>query len=108
MIGDKIRELRKQKGYSQVEFADLLNIKKQTLYKYEMNIVTNIPLDRLSRIARLLGVTPSYLMGWEVNEDIIKSPATRMEAYTQLLNEEGIQKVEDYINDLLESSRYSR
>lgn len=31
---------------SQVEFADKINVSKQTLYKYENDIITNIPSDK--------------------------------------------------------------
>ena len=31
---------------SQVEFADKINVSKQTLYKYEDDIITNIPSDK--------------------------------------------------------------
>jgi transcriptional regulator with XRE-family HTH domain len=38
---------------------------KQAVYKYEMGIVTNIPMDKIEKMACLFGVTPSYLMGWD-------------------------------------------
>lgn len=53
---------------SQTELAKKVGISKQTLYKYENDIVTNIPSDKLESIADNLGVMPSYLMGWDVNE----------------------------------------
>lgn len=34
-------------------------------YKYETGKVTNIPLDRLMKIADAVDVSASYLMGWE-------------------------------------------
>ena len=64
-IGSKIKELREQKGYSQTEFANNVHISKQTLYKYENDIVTNIPSDKIEEIAQALYVTPAYLMGWD-------------------------------------------
>ena len=64
MIGDNIRQLREAKGLGQSEFAELLGIKRQTLFKYEKNIVTNIPLSRIERMATLLGVEPGALTGW--------------------------------------------
>lgn len=64
-IGDRIRELRTEKGYSQVEMAERVHVSKQTWYKYENNIVTNIPYDKIEAIAQALNVTPAYLMGWD-------------------------------------------
>ena len=62
-IGKKIKDLREKKGLSQVELADKISASKQTLYKYENDIVTNIPSDKIEAIARILGTSPSYLRG---------------------------------------------
>lgn len=64
-IGDRIKKLRNQIGLSQTELAIKSNSSKQTIYKYENNIVTNIPSDKIEIISEILGTTPSYLMGWE-------------------------------------------
>lgn len=63
-IGSKIKELRESAGYSQTDFADKIDVSKQTLYKYENGIVTNIPSDRIEAIAKLCNVDPAYIMGW--------------------------------------------
>ena len=64
-IGERIKEQREKRGFSQVSFADALNVSKQTLFKYENNLITNIPSDKIEAAASLLGVRPGYLMGWE-------------------------------------------
>lgn len=64
-IGDRIKKLRNQIGLSQTELAIKSDSSKQTIYKYENNIVTNIPSDKIEIISEILGTTPSYLMGWE-------------------------------------------
>ena len=64
-IGERIKATRKRKRVSQVELAEKTHTLKQTLYKYENNIITNIPSDKVESIARALGVSPAYLMGWE-------------------------------------------
>lgn len=66
-IGDRIRKQRELSGFSQTEFAEKVGISKQNLYKYEMNVITNIPSDKIEKIAEQLSVSPSYLMGWENN-----------------------------------------
>lgn len=69
-IGERIKKLRCEKMHmSQVLFADKINVSKQTLYKYENNIITNIPSDKIESIASLCNVSPAYLMGWE-NDDV--------------------------------------
>lgn len=64
-VGERIKILRNNLGMSQVSFADKINVSKQTLYKYENNIITNIPSDKIEAAAQLGNVSPAYLMGWE-------------------------------------------
>jgi transcriptional regulator with XRE-family HTH domain len=64
--GERIRKRREQLGLSQTEVANSVNVSKQTLYKYENDIVTNIPSDKIEALARKLETTPEFLMGWEV------------------------------------------
>lgn len=68
-VGERIKEIREKSGMSQVEFADKINVSKQTLYKYENNLITNIPSDKIEASAKLCGVSPAYLMGWEPVSD---------------------------------------
>ena len=37
-------------------------------YKYEKDIITNIPSDVIERLSRALNTTPAFLMGWEDDE----------------------------------------
>lgn len=64
-VGERIKEIRNKLNMSQVDFADRINVSKQTLYKYENNIITNIPSDKIEAAAKLGNVSPAYLMGWE-------------------------------------------
>lgn len=64
-IGDRIKEKREKLLIPQTDLAIKVGISKQTLYKYENNIVTNIPLQKITDIAKELNVSEAYLMGWE-------------------------------------------
>ena len=64
-VGERIKEVREKLGLSQVAFADKINVSKQTLYKYENNLITNIPSDKIEAVAKIGGVSPAYLMGWD-------------------------------------------
>lgn len=66
-IGERIKEIRDKLNMSQVDFADKINVSKQTLYKYENNIITNIPSDKIESIASIGNVSPAYIMGWDVH-----------------------------------------
>ena len=64
-VGDRIRQARLEQDVTQQELADNIGVSKQAVYKYENNIVTNIPTDKVDAIAKRLRVSPAYLMGWE-------------------------------------------
>lgn len=106
-VGDRIKKQRECLGISQTDLANKIKSSKQTLYKYENNIITNIPSDKLEKISEILGVSPAFLMGWEENltsenADIIPdlmSNKNIMEAVRKLLllNKEHQQTVLDNI-----------
>ena len=103
-VGERIKILREQLGMSQIDFATKLNVSKQNLYKYENNIITNIPSDKIEAAAKLCNVSPAYLMGWEDEEKIANSlyALTVSPKLQQLvdvvtgMNPEQIDKVIDY------------
>ena len=64
-IGERIRLARESAGFSQVMLADRINVSKQSLYKYETGVITNIPSDKIEAIAAATHTTPAFLMGWE-------------------------------------------
>lgn len=76
-IGDRIREQREKAKISQTELAKKVHISKQTLYKYEMNIITNIPSNKIEEIAQKLYISPAYLMGWEDNDFTYPDDSTK-------------------------------
>lgn len=67
-IGDRIKNRRMSLGISQIDLAVKVGTTKQQIYKYENGIISNIPSDKIEEIAKALGTTPGYLMGWEEKE----------------------------------------
>lgn len=103
-VGDRIRKKRADFGISQKELADKIKIKPQTMYKYEMNIITNIPSDKIEEISKILNISPCYLMGWE-NENY-SCPSTLTSSEETLLtnfrslNDDGQQKLLERAKEL--------
>lgn len=62
--GERIKQRREQLGISQTELAECIGTSKQNLYKYENDIITNIPSDRVEALAKRLNTSPAYIMGW--------------------------------------------
>lgn len=63
-IGERIKQLREERDITQTELANAVGASKQTIYKYEKGIVTNIPSEKIELIATYFSVSPAYLMGW--------------------------------------------
>ena len=66
-IGERIKIAREKNGIAQTDLAIKIGVSKQTLFKYENGIVTNIPSDKIEEIAKITHVSPAYIMGWEDN-----------------------------------------
>lgn len=90
-IGERIKNARKKTGLSQVDFADKINVSKQTLYKYENNLITNIPSDKIEAIAKLTTTPPAFLMGWclDNGDDIIDYYDDSIKEISQIFKKEG-------------------
>ena len=73
--GERIRARRRELGLTLEEVALAAETSKQTVQRYENGVIENIPDVRLEAIARALGTTPAYLMGWE--ETVMPHPDLR-------------------------------
>lgn len=64
-VGENILAIRKQLGWTQEELANKMGYKsKSTINKIEMGI-NDIPQSKIVKFAKVLGVSPARLMGWE-------------------------------------------
>lgn len=74
--GQRIKQRREEVCVNQTDFAKAIGVSKQTLYKYENDIITNIPSDVIERMSVRLGCSPAYIMGWTDVIEINKAPDT--------------------------------
>jgi transcriptional regulator with XRE-family HTH domain len=68
-IADILRSLREQSGLTLEEVGNKVGVSRQSMYKYESGRVTNIPSDKIAALAKVYGVSPGYIMGWEEDQD---------------------------------------
>lgn len=113
-IGNRIKEKRLLANMSQETLAARIGTIKQTIYKYEKGIVTNIPIDTVIKIANALDTTPEYLMGWKeeaplspelqaIVGDRPLSPAMReLLESIQTLSDDQCEQITDFMNYLIE------
>lgn len=85
MLGDNIKALRKQKGYSQETMASQLNVVRQTISKWEKG--QSVPdAYMLEQIAELLEVPVSTLLGDIILEDNTTSRDDEIVTQLAILN----------------------
>ena len=65
-LEEKLMKLRKRNAWSQEEFADKLNVSRQTVSKWELGQTTP-DTDNLSKIATIFGVTVNDLLDENIN-----------------------------------------
>ncbi|MFQ8706594.1 MAG: helix-turn-helix transcriptional regulator [Thomasclavelia sp.] len=66
-IGARIKALRQKNKYTLDQIADKLKTSRQTVFKYENDLISNIPNDKIEQLAYIFNVSPSYLVGWQQN-----------------------------------------
>lgn len=71
-FGKRIFKIRTEKGLTQNELANAVGYKsRSTIAKIEAG-KRNVSLKTIVALAKTLGTTPSYLMGWDETEEKTK------------------------------------
>ena len=92
-VGKRIRNIRQLRGYSQEGLAEIVGTTKQSIYKYETGLVSNIPLKKFRAIAKALDVSPEFLMGYTDEIKINFSPYTENKAIDKITNQVDISPI---------------
>lgn len=61
--GNRIKELRKEKGMTADELGEKIGRDRATIYRYESERLKKMDVDILKRLADALGTTADYLNG---------------------------------------------
>lgn len=64
-IGEKIKMLRKQRGFTQTELGEKLGVKTNAVSKWECGRVEDIPMSKVKAMSSLFDVPPSFLIDEE-------------------------------------------
>lgn len=70
----KIKQLRLEKGLTLEQVGEIVGVGKSTVRKWETGAIANMRRDKISLLAKALGTTPAYLMGWD-EEDTTPPPS---------------------------------
>ena len=73
-MGERIRELRKEKGVTQEELGRVIGVRQSAIRKYESGMVENIPRSSIQKMADFFEVSPVYLMCFTDEKFSAESP----------------------------------
>lgn len=77
-FGQRLAALRKERGLTQVQLADLLGTSQQAVTAYE-NGTRRVPITTLPLLAQSLGTTIEELIGGEAKRSSKRGPAPKIQ-----------------------------
>lgn len=83
-FAERLHDLRLQNGMSMNDIAEYIGVQRATVYKYEHGFITNIPPDKVHKLANLFGVTRPYMMGW--TDDPNENPSRNLDTVAERLS----------------------
>ncbi len=104
---NRLKEIRKQKGLTQTEVAQKLNIQKQTYQNYELG-KREPSIDMLIKLADLFHTSVDDLIRDnkdEINESQHPRFSDNLIEKIKQLNEYNLMKVEGYVENMLEEQK---
>lgn len=86
-IYEKIKKRREELGLTMEEVAQALGVNRTTISRYESKDISKISIDVIPPLAKVLQVSPAYLMGWDGTEDVElpkNEPTTKIKVFAPL------------------------
>lgn len=105
-MGQKIYNLRIQKGLTLEELGNMVGVGKSTVRKWENGMIANMKRDKILKVSEVLDTTPAYLMGWKEEEQTQKESPKIMHHYNQL-NDLGKHEAEKRVEELTFLPQYT-
>ena len=95
--GEKIKYLRQLTGLSQEELGRRVGVQRAAINKYEKGTVTNIPIHTIEKIATVFDVSPTFIVGWNGNnENPLSSETKVIQGVKQFFGEDAVDLLEIY------------
>ena len=102
-VSERIKARRKELGLSADKVAEAIGKDRSTIFRYERGDIDKMPIDILNPIAKALGTTPAYLMGWqEVMEDKrIDDGHRELVALIEQLTDEEVAELSNFVDYII-------
>lgn len=99
-MNEKIKNRREELGLTLQEVGDYLGVSKATVQRYESGEIKNLKLESIEKLAKILKISPAYLMGWE------EAPKKQNQLETLAAHFEEEDFTEDDIDDINDFIKY--
>lgn len=88
-LKENIKSRRLELNLTLEEVSKKLSISKPTLQRYESGVISNIPSNKIEKLAAILKTTPAMLMGWEeknleITQQLTKAEQSLLDKYNAL------------------------
>lgn len=99
-LGDKIRELRKAKGYTLDKLAELAESSKSYIWELENSDVARPSAEKLTRIASILDTIPEFFLDDERTEATFSDRDQKFFRNYVTLDEKKKNKIQQFLKML--------
>ena len=100
--GARIKELRIERGMNADEFGKLIGKNRATVYRYEDGSIDTIPIGIVRRMAEILDVSPSYIMGFSDEPTPLSGKRAKSEQESEKYHE-AKERISKAMDDFSES-----
>lgn len=103
-FSDRMKKAREIRGITLKELGKSIGKTEATVQRYESGEIKNLKNDIIEQIARVLDVSPAYLMGWS-DEKPVNNNARLIAAHIEDdVTKEEMEEIMNYI-DFIKSKR---
>ena len=106
-FGERLKKARKSKGLTQKELAEIVGIAKTTLGNYEINF-REPNLLIFGKLVEVLDADANELLGRKKSDTYYSKDESGLISLYREMNQEGQEKIIDYIDDLKTSQKYKK
>lgn len=90
MLGDVIKKMRKDRGWTQSQLGEKIGVKKAAVQKYESGTVKNIKQETLNKLAEAFDTTAGMLVAMG-NETALRNEVILIEEIKCLYGDESVE-----------------
>lgn len=96
-VGQRIKLKREERGLSQLELAKKVGYETKGAVSMVEAGKRELPIEKLCEIAKVLNVSPNWLLGWAEDPILIKTDLSLTIDELEDLNPEQLARIRDYI-----------